>query len=169
MVIRYGLVQGGNLEMIVDGQKLSNSEVRKLIDMVRKDAQEYAGQFFDQCRSAKFRSAWTEVGLRSGRDPQLCFVDAQWTHFVEHVRSLYVQMLTSPKVTEDDKYRIHQALIVQATLGAQSQETPVQIAPGTQQFDGEKFENKQIASTFGEHVEPSLLAKLMQSTSFTRH
>jgi hypothetical protein len=132
--------------------------------MVRKDAQEYAGQFFDQCRSAKFRSAWTEVGLRSGRDAQLCFVDAQWTHFVEHVRSIYAQMLISEKVSEPDKYRIHQALIVQAMLGAQSQEVPIQLAPGTQQFEGEKYENKQIAASFGERPEPALISKLMNST-----
>lgn len=156
--------------MIVDGQNLSHAEVRRLIDMVRKDAQEYAGQFFDRCRSAKFRKAWAEVGFRSGRDPQLCFVDAQWTHFVEHVRSLYANMLASPKVSEDDKYRMHQALIVQAMLGAQSQDVPIQIAPGTQQFDGEKYENKQIAKTFGEHAEPSLMSKLMSSAAIsTRH
>lgn len=151
--------------MIVDGQNLSKREVRSLIAMVRKDAEEYAGQFYDQCRSVKFRKAWTEVGLRAGRDPQLCFVDTQWTHFVEHVRSLYAEMLTSPRVTENDKYRMHQALIVQAMLGAHSQEVPIQIAPGTQQFQGEKYENKKIAETFGEQAEPSLLKRLMSSSA----
>jgi hypothetical protein len=151
--------------MIVDGQNLTNQQVRRLLDMVRKDAQEYAGQFYDQCRSAKFRSAWTEVGLRAGRDPQRCFVDAQWTHFVEHVRMLYCEMLGSPKVTEEDKYRIHQALIVQTTLGAQSQNIPIQLAPGTQQFEGEKFENKETAKNFGERAEPSLVNKLLSSTA----
>lgn len=154
--------------MIVDGEELSNTQVRRLLDMVRKDAQEYAGQFYDQCRSKKFRTAWVEVGLRAGRDPQMCFVDAQWGHFVEHVRSLYAQMLTSPRVSEEDKYRMHQALVVQAMLGAESQNTPIQMAPGTQQFEGEKFENKQIASTFGEYAEPSLMKRLL-STTATRH
>jgi hypothetical protein len=151
--------------MIVDGQKLSNSEVRRLLDMVRKDAQEYAGQFFDQCRSKKFRIAWTEVGLRAGRDPQMCFVDAQWGHFVEHVRMLYAQMLASPKISEPDKYRMHQALIVQAVLGQHSQNTPIQMAPGTQQFVGEKYENKHIAATFGEYAEPTLMHKLLSTTA----
>ena len=130
--------------MIVDGQILTNREVRKLLEMFHKHCQEYAGQFYDQCRSVKFRKAWTEVGLREGRDAQLCFVDAQWSHFVEHVRTVYVGMLTNEKIKEEDKYRIHQALIVQATLGATSQHVPVQIAPNTQQFVGDKFENKQI-------------------------
>lgn len=155
--------------MIVDGQNLTNREVRKLLEMFRKDCQEYAGQFFDRCRSVKFRTAWGEVGLREGRDAQMCFVEAQWSHFAEHVRTLYVGMLTDEKVVEDDKYRIHQALIVQATLGAASQHVPVQLAPGTQQFEGEKYENKQIAQTFGEHAEPSLMAKLLNSTSHTKH
>jgi hypothetical protein len=153
------------LAMIVDGEKLSSFQVRRLLDMVRKDAQEYAGQFYDQCRSEKFRFAWREVGLRAGRDAQMCFVEAQWGHFVEHVRMLYAQMLTDPKVSEADKYRMHQALIVQAVLGAQSQETPIQMAPGTQQFEGEKFENKQIAAAFGERAEPSLMRKLLSTTA----
>ena len=168
MVISDRLDCHGKPEMIVDGQDLSASQVRKLIAMVRKDAEEYAGQFYDQCRSAKFRSAWTEVGLRAGRDPQLCFVEAQWKHFVEHVRSLYADMLTSPKVSEDDKYRIHQALIVQAMLGAQSQDIPIQVAPGTQQFVGEKYENKQIAQDYGERAEPSLIKKLMTTTASSK-
>lgn len=155
--------------MIVDGEHLTNREVRALVDMVRKDAMEYAGQFFDQCRSSKFRTAWTEVGLRAGRDPQLVFVEQQWTHFVEHVRSLYAQMLASPRVTEEDKARMHKALIVQAVLGQESQAVPVQVAPGTQQFEGEKYENRAIAQSFGTHAEPSLLAKLMGSASQTRH
>jgi hypothetical protein len=155
--------------MIVDGQRLSNREVRKLLNMVRKDAEEYAGQFYDQCRSLKFRRAWTEVGLRAGRDPQLCFVEANAKHFVEHVRILYTEMLTSPKVAEEDKYRIHQALIVQATLGAQSQDIPIQLAPNTQQFVGEKYENNKIAEQFGERPSPSLINRLLSSTSATKH
>lgn len=154
--------------MIVDGENLSDFEVHKLIAMVRKDAEEYAGQFYDQCRSKKFRRAWAEVGLRAGRDPQMVFVEQQWTHFVEHVRSLYAQMLTSPKVAEEDKAKIHKALIVQAVLGQQSQHAPVQMAPGTQQFEGEKYENRQISAQFGEYAEPALLAKLMSGTA-TRH
>lgn len=155
--------------MMVDGENLSRSQVQRLLDMVRKDAEEYAGQFYDQCRSVKFRSAWTEVGLRAGRDAQLCFVEQQWGHFVEHVRSLYAQMLTSPKITEADKYRMHQALIVQSIFGIESQKAPVQMAPGTQQFVGEKFENKQIAAAFGERAEPALMRKLLSTTATTRH
>lgn len=151
--------------MIVDGQKLSRTEVRRLLEMVQKDAQEYAGQFFDQCRSKKFRLAWTEVGLRAGRDPQMCFVDAQWGHFVEHVRMLYAEALTSERISEADKYRMHQALIVQAMLGQHSQNTPIQMAPGTQQFEGEKYENKQIAASFGDYAEPSLVRKLLSTTA----
>lgn len=154
--------------MIVDGENLSDIQVSRLLDMVKKDAQEYAGQFFDQCRSVKFRKAWVEVGLRAGRDAQLCFVDAQWGHFVEHVRALYADMLSSPKVSEDDKHKIHQALIIQAVLGDRSQNAPVQMAPGSQQFHGEKYENNKIAENFGAYAEPSLMAKLMGSTA-TKH
>ena len=109
--------------------------------------------------------AWTEVGLRAGRDPQMCFVDQQWGHFVEHVRMLYAEMLTNPKVSEPDKYRIHQALIVQAMLSEVSQNTPIQMAPGTQQFEGEKYENKHIAAAFGDYAEPALVNKLLSTTA----
>ncbi len=156
-------------KMVVDGQILSPQEVKRLLDMVRKDAQEYAGQFFDQCRSAKFRSAWRDVGFRLGRDPQRCFVDQQWGHFVEHVRKVYAEMLTNEKVSEQDKYRIHQALIVQATLGAMSQDSPVQMAPGTQAFEGEKYENNQIARDFGTHADPAMVKRLLTASTLTKH
>lgn len=151
--------------MIVDGEHLGRREVKVLLDMVRRDAEEYAGQFYDKCRSEKFRKAWSLVGLQTGRDAQRCFVEMQWPHFVEHVRALYAQMLMSPRVTEDDKHRIHQALIVQAMLGARSQRVPIQVAPDTQQFEGEKYENRKIAEVFGTHSEPSLIKKLMGSTA----
>lgn len=163
--------------MMVDGQDLSKAEVRRLLDMVRKDAQEIAGQFYDKCRSKKFRLAWTEVGLRAGRDPQRCFaegvpgvVQPQWPHFVEHVRTVYAEMLSAPNVAEADRYRMHQALIVQAIFGIESQAVPVQLAPNSQQFEGEKYENKQIAQNFGEYAEPAVMQKLMASTAMqTRH
>jgi hypothetical protein len=152
--------------MMVDGQLLSGPQVRALCNMVRRDAEEYAGQFFDRNRSVKFRKAWAEVGLRVGRDPQAVFVAQSWKHFVEHVRSLYCEMLTSPKISEDDKDRIHKALIIQAMLGARSQAAPIQLAPNTQQFEGDKFENREIAKTYGEHAEPSLMRKLLSSTAY---
>lgn len=155
--------------MIVDGEELAPQQVKRLLDMVRKDAEEFAGQFYDQCRSKKFRLAWTEIGLRTGRDPQLVFVDQQWGHFVEHVRMKYAEMLTMEKVSEPDKYRIHQALIVQATLGAMSQHAPVQMAPGTQQFEGEKHENNQISQSFGDYAEPALVKRLLSSTTLSKH
>jgi hypothetical protein len=89
----------------------------------------------------------------------------QHDHFAEHVRQLYTQMLTNPKVEEADKYRMHQALIVQATLGATSQHVPVQLAPNTQQFVGDKYENKQIAADYGERAEPKLVNRLLSSTA----
>ncbi len=156
--------------MIVDGQDLSRSEVRRLLDMVRKDAEEIAGQFYDQCRSKKFRLAWTEVGLRAGRDPQRCFAEQRWNNFVDHVRTVYCELLTDPKVSEADKYRMHQAMIVQNIFGIESQAAPVQLAPKTQQFEGDKFENRQINANFGEYAEPKLVDKLLTSTAMrTRH
>jgi hypothetical protein len=157
--------------MIVDGQRLSKREVRSLLDMVRKDAEEIAGQFYDQCRSKKFRLAWTEVGLRAGRDPQRCFAESKWQNFVEHVRTVYVELMTKDHVAEADKYRMHQANIVQAIFGIESQAAPVQLAPSTQQFVGDKYENRKTSENFGDYAEPHLVNKLMASTAIptTRH
>lgn len=164
--------------MIVDGENLSNSQVRRLIEMVNKDAKEIAGQFFDQCRKGllgdggraeKFRAFWTEIGFRCGRDPQDCYVESQYEHFIEDVREQYCNLLQRPDVKEADKRLMHQAIIVQTMLGIHSQRVPVQVKRDSQQFVGDRFETKQIAETYGAHAEPSLVDKLMASSNLTRH
>ena len=66
------------------------------------------------------------------------------------------------------KEQIHKALCVQEILGAHSDHTPVQLHKDSQQFAGDRFEVKQIATTYGNHAEPSLVQKLL-STTATRH
>ena len=70
--------------MVVDGEHLTKSEVRKLVKFFDHECKEMAGTFFEQCRkgllgdagrSEKFRTFWAEVGLRCGADPQLCYVE----------------------------------------------------------------------------------------------
>lgn len=165
--------------MIVDGERLSRAQVRRLVEMVNKDAKEIAGQFYDQCRrglmgdagrSEKFRAFWSEIGFRCGTDPQTCFVESQYEKFIEDVRSHYAHLLTQPHVAEADKQKMHQALIVQAMLGANSQRIPIQVTRDSQNFAGDRFENREIASVHGNHVEPSMVARLMNSTAHsTKH
>lgn len=164
--------------MIVDGEKLSKSEVRKLVAFFDHECKEVAGDFFERCqkgdlgdggRSAKFRTFWSEVGFRCGRDPQLCYVDSHYQNFAEDVRRALAGLLARPDVSEFDKQRIHKALIVQEMLGLASQHTPVQIAQDSQQFAGDRFETREIVKTYGKHAEPSLVNKLLSTTATTRH
>jgi hypothetical protein len=160
--------------MIVDGEKLSGREVKRLVNFFNHECREAAAQFFDQCRkgsfgdagrSEKFRAFWMEVGFRCGRDPQECYVASHYTNFAEDVRRALASLLARPDVAERDKHDIHRALIIQQILGSQSQHTPVQIAKDSQQFAGDPFENREIVKTYGAHADPSSVrAKLMGST-----
>lgn len=164
--------------MIVDGERLTKSEVRRLIKFFDHECKEMAGKFFEKCRSgsfgdagrsAKFRTFWTEVGFRLGRDPQECYVASHYQNFAEDVRRELAGLLARPDVRETDKQTIHKALIIQEMLGMFSQHTPVQLQQDSQQFAGDPVETREIAKTFGNHAEPSQLAKLMASTAPTRH
>lgn len=164
--------------MIVDGERLTKSEVRRLIKLFDHECEEAAGQFYDQCRkgafgdagrSEKFRTFWTEVGFRCGTDPQICYVKTHYQNFAEDVRRAWAGLLARPDVAERDKQDIHKALIIQEMLGLQSQHTPVQINKDSQQFAGDGYENKQIAATYGNHAEPSQISKLMRSTAVKLH
>lgn len=163
--------------MIVDGENLTNSEVRKLVKFFNHECKEAAGEFFEQCRkgllgdagrSEKFRSFWSEIGFRCGADPQFCYVESHYQNFAEDVRRALAGLLARPDVPEKDKERIHKALIVQEILSLNSQHTPVQLSKDSQQFAGDRHEVKQIASIYGNQAEPSSVAKLL-STTATRH
>jgi hypothetical protein len=163
--------------MIVDGERLTNSEVRKLIKFFDHECKEMAGAFFEQCRkgllgdagrSEKFRAFWSEIGFRCGADPQACYVESHYQNFAEDVRCELAGLLARADVRETDKERIHKALCVQQIIGINSQHTPVQLNKDSQQFAGDAFEVKEIATTYGNHAEPSLVQKLL-STTATRH
>lgn len=163
--------------MIVDGENLSQQEVRRLVKFFDHECKEMAGQFFEQCRKGsfgdagrteKFRAFWSEVGFRCGKDPQECYVLSHYQNFAEDVRRTLAGLLARNDVRERDKEQIHKALCVQEIIGANSQITPVQINKDSQQFAGDPFEVKQIASTYGNHAEPSMIQKLLNTTA-TRH
>lgn len=163
--------------MIVDGERLTKSEVRKLVKFFDHECKEMAGEFFERCRkgllgdagrSEKFRAFWSEVGFRCGTDPQICYIESHYTNFAEDVRRELAGLLARPDVKERDKEQIHKALIVQEILGMTSQHTPVQLHRDSQQFAGDGHEVKKTALNFGNHVEQSAIDKLLNTTA-TRH
>jgi hypothetical protein len=160
--------------MIVDGERLSRTEVRKLVKYFNDECREAAGIFFDQCRkglmadagrSDKFRAFWREIGFRCGKDPQICYVESHYQNFAEDVRRALAGALARPDVPEFQKQRVHKALIVQQMLGENSQHTPVQLAKDSQTFAGDRFENKQTAINFGNAPDQTAIQRLMGSTT----
>lgn len=160
--------------MIVDGEHLPKSEIRKLVKFFDNECKEVAGQFFDQCqkglladagRSEKFRAFWREIGFRCGKDPQFCYVESHYQNFAEDVRSALAGLLARPDVSEHDKEKIHKVLIVQQILGTNSQHTPVQLQKDSQTFAGDRFENKQTAINFGNAPDQTAMQRFMGSTT----
>lgn len=142
----------------INGEKISASEAKGLLRMLYNDARQIAGEFHGMNRSEKFRVNWPD---------EYRFADANWKTFVDACRQLYAERLTDPKTPPADARKMHLALVLQAMM-AQGEEadTRLQLAPGTQQFEGDRHENRKIAERFGRT--PNLLAALMNSVA-TRH
>lgn len=104
---------------------------------IMHEAKEFAGVFYDQDRSALFRSMWPS---------QDEYVKFKWPHFVVAVRDVWATMLGRDDVPEAHKKYIYEALIGDAA-GARSHQASdvVQLAPNTQQFEGDPFENRETA------------------------
>lgn len=141
------------MPIVLDGEVVTDKEAQSLRRMVAHDCKEFAGQFFDMDRSEKFRASWDAIGKTVRKSPQDCFVDHAWKHFIVHVRAWYAEKLKNPGIPEKEKDKLHKAMLLEAILGAdQNAESPVQLAPNTQQFIGDKHENTHIADTYGKSV-----------------
>lgn len=103
------------------------------------EAKEFAGTFYDQDRSALFRSMWPS---------QDEYVSHKWPHFVAAVKQVWSTMLGDPSVPQSIKDYCYDAIVADSR-GASSPNAldVVQLAPGTQQFHGDPFENRQTAKT----------------------
>lgn len=126
--------------------------------MIRKDAEELAGQYHESERSEAFRANWP--------DPYE-YARARWPHFVEHVRSIYADLLTRNNVSQADKDKMYDALIEEAPAArAMDARTDLQLLPGSPVFDGDKSEIKLINKIAAESGELHRAAKraLLRST-----
>lgn len=105
------------------------------------EAKEFAGVFYDQDRSALFRSIWPT---------QDEYVRHKWPHFVAGVREAWSAMLGKPEIPQNVKDYVYDALIADASeRNSHSALDVVQLAPGTQQFAGDPFENRETAKNIG--------------------
>jgi len=125
----------------VNGEHIAKSEALALVRMLCNDAKQIAGQFHNMERSAKFRRNWPN---------EYVFADSQWKNFVEAARAMYAQRLGDPKTFPSDARKMHLAVVLYAMAEQGSEKFGgVQIAPNTQQFEGDKFENRKIVDQFG--------------------
>ena len=126
--------------------------------MLCEDAKKIAGEYHGQKRSAKFRINWPD---------EYKFASANWRTFVASARKMYADRLGDPKTKTEDARMMHLALVLQAKM-AQGAETDnrLQLAPNTQQFVGDAYENKKIVEQFG--VKRNVRAALMNNIA-TRH
>lgn len=130
--------------------------------MIVDDAKEFAGVFYDQKRSAKFRASWPS---------QMGYVNVNWERFVVHVRAAYAAMLTKRDVPQAQKDRIYDALIADAPASHnEGAAEPLQLAPDTEAFIGDKKENAHVEETYGKRAAKPLMptAKRLLLNS-TRH
>ena len=135
-----------SLYITVNGEKIGRDEYFKIMEMLYHDAKEIAGVFHGENRSEKFRANWPDEDL---------FVEANWRTFVQAARAMYAERLADPKTPQEDARKMHLAIVLQqmAEAGLKQRgvaaDTRLQLEPGTQQFDGDSYENRKIMEKFG--------------------
>lgn len=127
----------------INGEFVSAKEAGDLIKMLYNDAKQVAGVFHGMNRSKKFRRNWPNEYL---------FAESEWKNFVVATRSMYLDRLKDPKTLPSDGKRMFQALYLERLASeGREQDQRLQLAPNTQQFVGDPYENKKISEKFGDH------------------
>ena len=127
--------------MIINGENVSPQEQRKILKMLRHDAEEVAGEFYDMERSEKFRLNWPD---------QDQFVKSEWKNFVAAVRLMYTARLGDPNTPPKDADKMFKAIVMQNMMSqGRETDTRLQIMPNTQTFMGDRAENRRTIEKFG--------------------
>lgn len=132
--------------LAIAGHVISASDAIKLVDGLYKHAYELAGQFYENNRSAKFR-----LNFANAYD----FAEANKKTFITQARADFSRVLADPKTPPAESERVYLALLIErafseglAQLGYEA-DTRLQLMKGTQQFEGDKAENRKIVEDFG--------------------
>ncbi len=141
--------------IIVNGVRLGTKEAAARIKVIYDLAREIAGEFYDMNRSDKFRTNWPN---------QEEFAKSEWRSFVVSARTMLTEILTRDNVPVKEKDKIAQALIIERHISdGQETDNRLQIMKDSQQFAGDKFENRKILEKFGKA--PNMRAYLRRSTA----
>jgi hypothetical protein len=140
--------------IIVNGVRLTTKDAAKRVKVIYNLARECAGEFYDMERSEKFRTNWPD---------QDEFVKSEWKSFVAQARLMLTKVLHGAEMTPEND-EIHQALVIEREIskGIES-DSRLQIMKDSQQFVGDKFENRKILEKFGKA--PNMRAYLRRSTA----
>ena len=139
----------------INGENISTKEAMDLTRMLYHDAREVAGVFYDMNRSEKFRTNWPN---------QDRFVATNWKTFVEATRQIYAARLGDLKTPPAEARKMHLVLVLQAMMAkGEEADNRLQIAPGTQAFEGDKAENRKTMERFGPN--PNLRAAIMNTVT----
>lgn len=156
---------------MIDGEVITDAELADLRRMIEHDCKMFAGVWFEQepdpifgegGRSSKFRATWRDVGAQVGQPPVEVFVSTQWFRFVSDVRRMYGAKI--PRVPDDVKRRLHRACVIMNLLSEMPDARDVlQMESDSKAFRGDKFENKQVAETYGTRA--ASLDSILRGTS----
>lgn len=139
----------------INGEEIGKTEALDLIRMLCNDAKQVAGTFHGMNRSRKFRRNWPN---------EYVFADANWKTFMEATRKMYAERLADPKTKPEDARKIHLALVLETMIGHDvEKDNRLQLAPNTQQYVGDAFENRKIADQFGN--QSNTFKELLMGTS----
>jgi len=139
----------------INGEIIPVRECARLLRMMYKDAQQVAGEFHTLNRSAKFRLNWPN---------EYEFAESEWRNFIDATRQMYTEQLSDPQVHADKKDKMFKAIVLERKISeGMEKDNRLQLYPNSQQFVGDKKENKNILEKFG--AVPNLRAYLRRSTS----
>lgn len=124
-------------------EEITVKEAMDILRMFYGDAYQLAGEFHGNDRSDKFRENFPD---------EYTFAESELKTFVEAVRAGYAELLGKDHVNEYDKRRMYLAILLYEKMGqGKEKDNRLQLAPNSQQFDGDKRENKRIVRDFGAH------------------
>ena len=153
MTIAPALAAESASGITINGEVIALDKARELVRMLYDDAYKIAGVFHGMNRSAKFRVNWPD---------EYKYAESCWKDFVQAARQMYTEALADPKRAESEKRKMFLALVIERKVAqGQEQDLRLQLFPNTQQFEGDRAENKNIAEKFG--TKPNLRAALMNS------
>ena len=122
-------------------EELSPEEVGQRIRIIYDKARDLAGEFYDNDRSEKFRVNWPS---------QDEYAKCNWKSYVEEARAQLVRVLADPNIPISEKNKIWSAIVLERKVNElKPADSGVQIRKDSQQFIGDKYENRKIKERFG--------------------